>query len=202
MKSKRTTIIASKSQLFEISNEPIEHLLLRHVNHRITVYLKSAYPEVKWEWCEKSPSQIIINGSTGRIRVYGIPEFNYADVKVDNQANISCSMINMIPLEHLQNTDSNTDSLPNKPIIDPQIWYEVQGRKVLESLIADLHSRGHSSLTVFENGDICIRQDDKNEAQDTFPSFPEKIYWPRLAKVLEQEGLAAQVQETGITITW
>ena len=29
---------------------PAETLLLRHVNHRISAYLRSAYPGVTWEW--------------------------------------------------------------------------------------------------------------------------------------------------------
>ena len=33
-----------------ITGEPIESLLLHHVNHRISSYLQSAYPDVKWEW--------------------------------------------------------------------------------------------------------------------------------------------------------
>ena len=31
-----------------------ELLLLRHVNHRISAYLRAVYPDVRWEWCEKN----------------------------------------------------------------------------------------------------------------------------------------------------
>lgn len=189
-------------QIPDIKKEPVETLLLRHVNYRISAYLHATYPEARWEWCEKTPAQLVIQGGTGRIRVYGIPDFNYADVAVDGQANIHCSMVKIVPFAQLQNGGKGEELPPNKQPVDPQIWYEVQGRKVLENLIADLHSRGHSSLTLYENGDICIRQADKEETQETFQTFPERVYWPRLAQVLEQEGLAAQVQETGIQVSW
>ncbi len=188
-----------------IEKEPIEKLLLRHVNYRISAYLQAVYPEVKWEWCltdSQEAARLIVSGGVGRIRVFGVPDFNYADVELDKQANISCSMVKVVSFSQLQNNGSGAELPAGGPIVDPQIWYEVQGRKVLESIVADLHSRGHSSLTLFENGDICIRQEDKNEAQDSFQTFPEKVYWPRLAQVLEQNGLAAQVQETGIVVSW
>lgn len=56
--------------------------------------------------------------------------------------------------------------MPKQPDpVDPQVWYEVQGRKVLEALITDLHSRGYNSLTIRENGDIAIQQADSEKVR-------------------------------------
>lgn len=195
-------IAANTFQVPEIS-DPVDQILLRHVNHRISAYLRAAYPDTKWEWCEKEPERLVAHGGTGRIRVFGIPDFNYADVKLDQQAHINCAMVKIVPLAQLQGgTTDGTELPPNQQPVDPQIWYEVQGRQVLENLIADLHSRGHSSLTLKEDGDICIRQEDQEVSQDSFKSFPARVYWPRLLQVFEKEGLAASVTASGIEVSW
>ena len=82
------------------------------------------------------------------------------------------------------------------------MWYEVQGRKVLEALITDLHSRGHNSLTIRENGDIAIKQADKELVRAGFESVPERTYWTRLCKVFEREGMAANITDGGILLSW
>ena len=183
--------------------EAVELLLLRHVNHRISAYLKAVYPDVKWEWCEKNPEQIIRQGGIGRIRVFGAADFDHADITVDQQANISCSMIHIVPLANaLGGTDGPESLPPNKQPVDPQIWYELQGRKVLETLVADLNSRGHSSLTLREDGDICTTENDAEAAKEHLANFPEKLYWPRLVQVFERNGLAAEITADGIQVSW
>ena len=174
--------------------------LLHHVNHRISAYLKAAYPNVRWEWTVKDPMLFVAQGGTGRIRVYGIQDFDYADVTLDQKANISCSLVRVVPVQGAEEQPAP----PNRQPVDPQVWYETQGREILENLVADLNSRGHSSLTLKEDGSICITPTDGGAevVQDSFRSFPEKVYWPRLAKVLEQEGLAATVQDNCIALAW
>lgn len=186
-----------------ISREPIESLLLHHVNHRISSYLQSAYPDVTWEWCEKKPEQLVIHGGVGRIRVFGAADFDHADITLDENANIHCDMIKIVPL-HTENEKENIGGNipPNKQPVDPQIWYEIQGRNVLETLITDLNSRGHSSLTLHENGDICVVENTDEIPKEHLSSFPEKVYWPRLVQILESSGLAAEVTTQGIHVSW
>ena len=54
-----------------------------------------------------------------------------------------------------------------------------------QALISDLNSRGHSKLTLREDGDICIEQGEDAVSQEHLNNFPQKVYWPRLAEVLE-----------------
>ena len=171
-------------------------VLLRHVNHRISEHLRSVYPQAHWEWTLADPTRFIAYGGTGRIRVYGIPDYDYADVTLDRQGGLRCSLVKVAPLED--------KAAPNQQPVDPRVWYEFQGRSILENMIADLRSRGHSSLTLNEDGSICIQPVDGGEEikKDSFAAFPEKVYWPRLAKVLEQEGLTADVQDTRILVSW
>ncbi len=84
------------------------------------------------------------------------------------------------------------------------MWYEVQGRKTLETLIDDLASRGHNRLTLKEDGSICVKPVDggADQVQSTFASFPPKVYWPQLVKVLEQEGITAKVQDDCVAVSW
>ena len=182
---------------------PLEQLLLRHVNHRISAYLRSAYPDLTWEWCEKAPEKIILQGGVGRIRVFGVPDYDHADIRIDQQANISCDMIRIVPLEAAGGQKPGEDKVPpNRQPVDPQIWYEVQGRKVLETLVADLNSRGHSHMVLHEDGDVCVMENKAEVAKEHLANFPEKVYWDRLVQVFERNGLAAEITAAGIQVSW
>ena len=139
------------------TNADAMQLLLRHVNHRISAYLKSVYPSARWEWTTGNPTALVIQGGTGRIRVYGIEEYDYADVQIDRNGNLSCNLLKVVPVQPCM--DAPTP--PNQQPVDPQVWYDVEGREVLERVIADLDSRGHSSLTLKEDGSVCIHEDDE-----------------------------------------
>ena len=160
-----------------------KQLLLRHVNHRISAYLHVLYPKATWEWCEKAPAELAIAGGVGRIRLYGVPEYDHGDVHIDTH-------------------EAGGEELENREPVDPQVWFELQGRKVMEETIADLASKGHNRLMIRENGDITVRQDDKENVVANLPGFPEKVYWERLVQVLEGNGLSAQTEVNGILISW
>lgn len=197
---------AAKPRDFQVPDlsTPAEGVLLRHVNFRISAYLKSAYPNVTWEWEEKEPERIITRGGTARIKLFGVPDFNYANVIFDCKANINCDMMKIIPLSEVAGAPTGAPAPQQNPPqpTDPQVWYEMQARQVLEDLIADLHSRGHNGLTIKENGDICIKQADAEVAAQTLKNFPARNYWQALVKVFEKEGMAAAVTETGLAVTW
>ena len=121
------------TQSFDLSateSPEMELLLLRHVNHRISAYLRAVYPDVRWEWCEKRPEKLVLAGGTGRIRLYGIPDFDHADVCVDQNASITCNMLKMVPLSEAGGGGPEDTVPPNKQPVDPHISYVVQGRKV------------------------------------------------------------------------
>lgn len=196
-------------QMFEIPgkmDDCVGLVLLRHVSYRITSYLKSAYQDVTWEWCDSAPEKIIAGGGTARIKLFGVADFNFADVMFDQNANIDCDMMRIVPLAKLNQSVQGTEA--DKPVpspaqpLDPAVWYDLQGRQVLETLVADLNSRGSNSLTIKENGDISVKQADTEVTKDKFKSFPAKVYWPGIAKVMESAGLAAAVEDNGIVVSW
>lgn len=205
----------AKRQKFTIPevSDPVNLVLLRHVNFRISAYLQSVYPEATWEWCEEFPERIVAKGGTGRIKLFGVEGFNFADVTLDQNAGIECALMNVVPMAQLGTAETpvtKTEEAAAEPVsvpkpqnpVDPQVWYEVQGRKVLEALITDLNSRGYNSLTIRENGDIAIKQADSEKVRPAFESVPEKTYWTRLCKVFEREGMAANITDGGILLTW
>lgn len=194
-------------------SDPVNLVLLRHVNYRISAYLQSVYPDATWEWREEFPERIVAKGGTGRIKLFGVEGFNFADVTFDQNAGIDCALVNVVPMAQRTTSEApvaqttktaeETVTAPKQQNpVDPQVWYEVQGRKVLEALITDLHSRGYNSLTIRENGDIAIKQADSEKVRTAFESVPEKTYWARLCKVFEREGMAANITDGGILLTW
>lgn len=180
-----------------------ESRLLKHVNHRISGYLKSAWPEVTWEWCCKNPERLVAEGGNGRIRLFGIPDFNYATVSIGTDARIDFDMMRVVPLAQVNGqAPAQQTPAPAAQPVDVAVWFDLQGKELLESLIADLNSRGHSSLSIMENGDVCVRQADNDVPQGRLKNLPGKAYWPRIAKLLEKDELAATVTENYIEVVW
>lgn len=179
----------------EFAGRNLAAILLRHVNCRVSEALKSVYPNASWEWTMENPTIFVVRGGTGRIQVYGVPDYEYADVTLDQNGNLKCSMVKVSPLG---GTPSGQSTL------DPQAWYELEGRHLLDSVVADLKTRGHHELTVNEDGSISIQpKGGKNVIKKgAFTNFPAKVYWPRLADVLHQEGLTTDVQADHIVVSW
>lgn len=193
-------------------SDSVTHVLLHHVNYRISAYLQSVYPEATWQWREEFPERIAAKGGTGRIQLFGVNGFNFADVTFDQNAGIDCSLINVVPIAKL-GTDTTAaepeeavsqpeTSVKQQNPVDPQVWYEVQGRKVLETLVADLHSRGYSSLTIKENGDIAIKQADSEKVKLHLKASRKRLIGLGFARFFEREGMAANITDGGILLSW
>ena len=188
----------------QVEEKEAAHIaMLRHVNLRITEYLRSIYPDATWKWCEEDPVKLILHGGVGRIQVFGVEKYDHADIKIEKNGLILCSMLKIVPLAEASSSEEKDEPVPpNRQPVDPRLWYEKTGRSVLENVIADLNSRGHSRLTIQDGGKVVVEQDSDDIPLEKISGFPEKVYWPRLIKVLQGEGLSAQAQENGILVTW
>ena len=197
---RRTLQARRQREQAEGFNRSLAQTLLHHVNYRVSACLKAGYPDVRWEWMMRDPALFVAQGGTGRIRVYGIPDYEYADVTVDRSGKLSCALVKMVSVQETK----EPPAAPNQQKPDHEVWYENQGRDVLGRLVADLESRGHNALTVQEDGSICItpKADGKEVKQCVLPDFPAKALWPELVKLLEQDGLASAVQGDCIAVTW
>ena len=194
----------AKSKPDDRENENLNDAsLLRHVNCRISEYLKSVYPAVTWEWRSENPEKLAVSGGTGRIQLYGIADFNYADIMFDELAQINCEMIRIVPFADLKkNGEPESKKGKNDSPADPEAWYGIQGRKVLEKCVADLNSRGHDSLIIKENGDVCFLREGNEVIQDKFKNFPNKSSWKPLVNVIEKQGLSASALGNCIKVSW
>lgn len=192
--------IRRQTEQTPVSDQALLQTLLHHVNYRVSGCLQAAYPEAHWEWVMRDPAAFAAQGGTGRIRLFGVPEYDYADVTLDRNGKISCSLVKVAPI----NGTAEKPAAPAQEQRAPRAWYERQGRAILEALVADLASRGHHSLTLKEDGSICVQmaEEGTETTKGVFDAFPEKVHWPGLVKVLEQEGLAAAVKDTGIIVAW
>jgi len=181
-------------------NTALMRTLLHHVNYRISDCLKSAYPEATWEWTMRDPVAFAAQGGTGRIRVSGIPDYDYADITLDRNGRMACSLVRLAPV----NGARKESAAPGQDPLNPRVWYETQGGEILEPLVSDLASRGHHSLTLKEDGSICVNPPDGGEevCQVSFPSFPDRSCWSGLVQVLERHGLAGTATDTGIVVAW
>ena len=186
-------------------SDPVSVVLLRHASHRISACLKAVYPDAAWEWSSKNPERLVAKGGVGRIRLHGASEYNYAEVTMDQDANIQFQLLKLVSLNGEQEPKDGDKpaSVPKKSNeVDPQVWYEKKAKTVLTNLIADLNSRGYSSLTILEDGSISITQAGKEIKKAAFETVPERVYWPRLVKVFEREGIAADATAKGLVLSW
>lgn len=78
----RRTGRKQKQQAGDI-NRQLAQTLLHHINYRVSDCLKASYPDARWEWMMHDPALFVAQGGTGRIRVYGVPDYELADVTVD-----------------------------------------------------------------------------------------------------------------------
>ncbi len=182
-----------------------DKMLLRHVNHRITNHLKSAYPDATWEWDIDDPENLVLSGGTGRIKVYNVPDFNHADVTVNSKAELSFNMLKVVPLNTAEPTETegkDATKPSSKDPVNPQVWYEQKARVVLDNLISDLGSRGYSSLSIMDNGDIVIQQEERAIKKAKLESMPDRVHWDRLSKVLQGEGFAADITDDALKVSW
>ena len=183
-------------------SDPVSLVLLRHASHRISAKLKAVYPDATWEWCTDHPEKLVAKGGVGRIRLHSAGDYHYAEVTLDQDARISFQLLQMIPFGEAASASSEQAPVKEAREVDPQVWYEKKGKAVLTNLIADLNSRGHNCLTILEDGSISVSQAEGEGKRTAFESVPERTYWPRLVKIFEREGIAADAADHGIVLSW
>lgn len=194
---------AKRGFIFPETDMPISRILLCHANHRITGFIKSLYPDASWKWDSKKPENIIVKGGVGRIKLFNVKDYNYADIAFDENANIECDLLKIVPFKKAGVRNPDTETKENtRNEIDPQVWFEQKGKAVLKNLLADLNSRGYNRLTIKEDGECLVEQGSSTVTTSQLEDFPKKVYWPRLIKVLEGAGIAADAGDTVLTVLW
>lgn len=84
----------------------------------------------------------------------------------------------------------------------PSVWYELQGKTILETLVVELNLKHYNRLTIKESGEICVLSDGAESVLDRFMQFPGREHWAGLVEVIENAGLSATTVDDGIAVAW
>lgn len=173
----------------------MEALLLCQISHRVTGKLQSAYPNATWNWERQPIISDFLDGTILRIQTKNTNEFNHAELCLDQYGNLRLQMLVIEPLKK--------SSEPQKePSVDPQAWYDLIGRSILEKVIQDVHSRGYQKLFINEQGEVYITEGKQKEVKETFEHFPPRVHWAALTDILKTDELAAVETDNGLELTW
>ena len=175
-----------------------ERALIRHINHRITDKLRSAYPNAFWDWAEKPTVSFITEGGSRRITVTGAGEYNFAEIKLDRFSNITLDLMKVVACEK-----SNPDEIVTDYPVDVECWYSNNAQSILENIIGDLNAKGVTSLTIDASGKIEALEGEKKNTYATLDNMPQKASWKAIADMLvEQFELKASVGKNVIRVSW
>ena len=182
-----------------------EKAILLHFNCRITDTLKTTYPGVSWQWQIKDPVQFALKGGIGRIKLFNAGDYSYSEIKLDQFGRMEFSMIKVAALEEkAAEAPEDTAGKPDEAKTDVAGWFEGVGGDVLNELITEFNTQGHTKLLVAESGDVFLYLDGKKTqpAKKKLPDFPGKESWNELIKVLKAEELKATPKENQLLISW
>ena len=176
--------------------------MLIHIALRISDKLKSAYPDVTWQWSQPPILHDILIGKTVRIYVENMASYNHADVFFDRYGRIHVEPMTIGSFTQ-EEVIASTDDKPSEPTpVDVRVWYELVGQQILEKHITELNTSGHGKLTIKENGDIVVNRQKKEVLIATLDSFPTKQYWNDLVKILEENELCAKATDKNLIVSW
>lgn len=182
-------------------SDDIRMALLCQLSHRITDKLHSAYPDATWNWEKRPSTERLLNGKAVRLCVTHAGEFTHAEVIIDAYGSLRLKMMRIQPFSK---TGEYPDAkpAPEPPVVDCSSWYELVGANVLNHLITDLNARGYSTLSINEQGEIFIVENDKPVIKDTFQNFPGKNYWEELVSIFTDNELQAEITDTALQLSW
>lgn len=181
--------------------DDIRSALLCQLSHRITDKLHSAYPDATWDWEKRPSTERLLNGRAIRLCVTHAGEFTHAEISMDAYGTLRLKMMRIQPLAQPGNS-SEAASAPEPPVVDCNSWYELVGASVLNHLITDLNARGYSTLSINEQGEIIIVENERPVVKDTFQNFPGKNYWEELASIFMENELQAEITDTALQLSW
>ena len=184
-----------------LSDDNIQAVMV-HIALRISDKLKSAYPDLTWQWTESPSLHDILTGKTFRIRVENMSSYNHADISFDRFGRIRIEPMTIGSFTPEEENDSTDESTSEPTPVDVRVWYDLVGQPILEKHITELNTSGHGKLTIKENGDIVINRQKKEVLIATLDSFPAKQYWKELVTVLEENELCAKANDKNLVVSW
>ena len=194
---------AAKAKMIDIPDvsDPPALVALRHLNCRISDKLKSAYPDVTWSWEAEQPDWLATKGGTGRITLHQAGEFTHAEVTVDQLARIEFKMMKMVDINTLL-SNAQTPSAAEPVTTDAAAWFDLVGRDQLTEIVTELNTRNHRKMSIAENGDVYVVEDDASVKQGSLENLPGRKFWNELSELITGIGIKTQVTGDQLRLTW
>ena len=181
----------------------MERVMLRHINFRITEKLQGAFPSAVWRWETERPLEQAVKGSSARIRLSGVPDWNFADVLFERSGRIRLEMLSLRPLEEMQKPAKEGPAADGDPdSVNLRDWYDLSASAVVRATIDEVYTRGYRELRIAEDGALYVLEQQVQVGQGQLSYLPGKKLWADLVPLFEEDDITATVEEDSILLTW
>ena len=184
-------------------NPEMEAVMLRHINFRITEKLQGAFPSAVWRWETAKPLEQAVKGISARIRLSGVPDWNFADVRFERSGRIKLEMLSLRPLGEMQRPPEEKPAADGDPdSVNLRDWYDLSASAVVRATIDEVYTRGYRELRIAEDGALYVLEQQAQVGQGRLSYLPGKKLWADLVPLFEEDDITATVEEDDILLTW
>lgn len=176
--------------------------MLRHINFRITEKLQGAFPSAVWRWETEKPLEQAMKGGSARIRLSGVPDWNFADVLFERSGRIKLEMLSLRPLEEVGQQETKSTPAADGDAVNLRDWYDLSASAVVRATIDEVYTRGYRELRIAEDGALYVLEQQEQVGQGRLSYLPGKKLWADLVPFFEEDDITATVEEDDILLTW
>lgn len=180
----------------------MEAVMLRHINFRITEKLQGAFPSAVWRWETARPLEQVVKGGSARIKVSGVPEWNFADVLFDRSGRIRLEMLSLRPIEEMGQQEAKNAPAADDDAVNLRDWYDLSASAVIRATIDEVYTRGYRELHIAEDGTLYVLEQQEQVKQGRLSHLPSKKLWSDLIPFFEEDDITVAVEEESILLTW
>ncbi len=180
----------------------MEAVMLRHINFRITEKLQGAFPSAVWRWETEKPLEQAMKGGSARIRLSGVPDWNFADVLFERSGRIKLEMLSLRPLEEVGQQETKSTPAADGDAVNLRDWYDLSASAVVRATIDEVYTRGYRELRIAEDGALYVLEQQEQVGQGRLSYLPGKKLWADLVPFFEEDDITATVEEDDILLTW
>lgn len=183
-------------------NPEMEAVMLRHINFRITEKLQGAFPSAVWRWETAKPLEQAVKGSLARIRLSGVPDWNFADVRFERSGRLRLEMLSLRPIEEIGQQQAKSAPAADGDAVNLRDWYDLSASAVVRATIDEVYTRGYRELRIAEDGALYVLEQQEQVKQGRLSYLPGKKLWADLVPFFEEDDITATVEEDAILLTW
>lgn len=179
----------------------MEGVMIRHINFRITEKLQGAFPSAVWRWETEKPLEQAMKGGSARIRLSGVPDWNFADVLFERSGRIKLEMLSLRSLEEIGRQEAKSTPAADGDAVNLRDWYDLSASAVVRATIDEVYTRGYRELRIAEDGALYVLEQQEQVGQGRLSYLPGKKLWPDLVPFFEEDDITATVEEDDILLT-